>query len=326
MRILITGFSGFVSKHFLDFLELNETDVTVLGTDKNIPSFDYTRFKNLKVSFKEANLLDKEVMKELVLDFKPEYLLHLASYSSVGNSWVNPVESFTNNLNIFLNLIDQIRLNRIKCRVLSIGSSEEFGNVSSTDLPLTEDRELKPVSPYAVARVSQEMLSKIYADGYGLDIILTRSFNHIGPGQKDLFVVSSFAKQLVTMANERTGSNKLITGDVSIVRDFVDVRDVVKAYYLLLLHGKSGEVYNICSGTGISLLDIIKKMSALLNIEIEISIDKNRIRPMDNKIIIGSNSKIKNELGWEPTIEIDQSLKDIITYWKTSPTVIQNQK
>lgn len=120
----------------------------------------------------------------------------------------------------------------LDCRILSIGSSEEYGNVQAKDMPLREDHALNPISPYAVARVSQEMLSKIYVDGYGMDIIMTRSFNHIGPGQKDLFVISSFAKQLVQLSGNKDDS-KLVTGDISIVRDFVDVRDVVGAYYLL---------------------------------------------------------------------------------------------
>jgi GDP-4-dehydro-6-deoxy-D-mannose reductase len=324
VRILITGFSGFVSHHFLDFLEANEKNVTILGTDKNIPSFDFSGYKNLSVEFRQANLLDKDVVTGLVNEFKPQYLLHLASFSSVGSSWVHPVESFNNNLNIFLNLIDEMRLNKIQCRVLSIGSSEEFGNVTASELPLTEEKELKPVSPYAVARVSQEMLSRIYAHGYGLDIVLTRSFNHIGPGQKDIFVVSSFAKQLIEMAKGQNNSRQLVTGNVSIVRDFVDVRDVVRAYYLLLKNGRRGEVYNICSGNGISLADIINKMCAQLNIKIDIAVDENRIRPMDNKIIIGSNAKIKNELEWQPTISIDESLRDIIAYWKQKTSVIQN--
>lgn len=160
------------------------------------------------------------------------------------------------------------------------------------------------------------MLSKIYANGYGLDIVMTRSFNHIGPGQRDIFVISSFAKQLVMIANDTTKPNQLITGDVSIVRDFVDVRDVVKAYYLLLQNGKSGEIYNICSGVGISLKDLIIKMCGILNIRIELLTDRNLIRPQDNKIIIGSNQKIRSEIGWEPTISIDDSLKNIIIYWQ----------
>ncbi len=322
MRILITGFAGFVSAHFLDFLEKLNTKITILGTDKNAPSFDYNAHKNLNVNFIHADLLNKEIAAELVKEFNPEYLLHLASYSSVANSWKYPIESFNNNLNIFLNLLEHIRLNNIQCRILSIGSSEEYGNVALDELPLTEDRNLKPVSPYAVARVSQEMLSRIYASGFGLNIVITRSFNHIGPGQRELFVISSFAKQLVMIANDVLKPNQLITGDISIVRDFVDVRDVVRAYYLLLLNGRSGEIYNICSGKGIALKDIIIKMCSILKIKIELITDENLIRPQDNKIIIGSNRKIKSEIGWEPTISIDDSLKDILSYWQQKISII----
>jgi GDP-4-dehydro-6-deoxy-D-mannose reductase len=160
------------------------------------------------------------------------------------------------------------------------------------------------------------MISKIYADGYGMDIIMTRSFNHIGPGQKNVFVISSFAKQLVHIANDPSASKIVTTGDLSIIRDFVDVRDVVKAYYLLLKNGKKGEVYNICSGTGVSLQQIMDKMCDILEINITLQQDPNLIRPNDNRIIIGSAAKIKNEIGWIQDIDLNESLTDIINWWK----------
>jgi GDP-4-dehydro-6-deoxy-D-mannose reductase len=204
----------------------------------------------------------------------------------------------------------------MSCRNLSRGSSEEFGEVSEKELPLTEDHPLKPLSPYAVARVAQEMLSKIYADGYSEDIVMTRSFNHIGPGQKDIFVISSFAKKLVSLKKINSTDNTIVTGNLSIVRDFVDVRDVVRAYYLLFKKGRKGEIYNICSGNGFVLEDIIYMMSNLLEMEIKIKEDQSLIRPNENKKVVGSNKKIKNELGWQPEITIEQSLSDIIKYWQ----------
>lgn len=236
-------------------------------------------------------------------------------------SWEHPVQSFQNNTNIFLNLIDAVRKSNIDTRILSIGSSEEYGNVNDEDLPLKEDHKLNPVSPYAVARISQEYLSRVYMDGYGIDIVLTRSFNHIGPMQKSVFVVSSLAKQLVELRN--TGKNKgsIVTGDVSIVRDFTDVRDVVRAYYLLLKEGKKGHVYNVCSGIGLSIKDLIDIMAKHLNIEVDINTDNRLIRPADNKKIIGSNEKIKRELRWRNNIPLEQSLKDIICYWEANTGV-----
>lgn len=268
MKIIVTGINGFVAQHFLQFLITQKQNFTILGLGRSDVYFDKEKFAPLDIEYIKVDLLNREHVGEILKNFKPQYLVHLASFSSVGHSWKHPNESFVNNTNIFLNLVDQLRLNHIPCRVLSVGSSEEYGNVDPSALPLTEKSNLAPISPYAVARVSQEMISKIYADGYGMDIVMTRSFNHIGPGQKNVFVVSSFAKQLVQIANKTIADNKVVTGDLSIVRDFVDVRDVVKAYYELLLQGTKGEVYNICSGKGIALQAIMGKMCSLLDLEI----------------------------------------------------------
>src|ERR1019366_2026315 len=235
----------------------NKIPAQVIGIDIHAPSFNIENFKYIKCDFQKLDLLNKAEVEKVVSEFKPNYVLHLASYSSVAFSWEKPVESFTNNTNIFLNLIETIRSLKLNCRILSIGSSEEYGNVNAVDLPLKETQVLKPISPYAVARVSQEMLSKIYADSYEMDIIMTRSFNHIGTHQKDFFVIPSFAKQLINLKKTNSEIKELTTGDTSIVRDFVDVRDVVKAYYLLFKKGKKGEIYNLCSGKGISLNEII---------------------------------------------------------------------
>lgn len=318
MKILITGFNGFVSTHFLTLLNQLEPGSEVLGVDKTPPGFDFTSYNNLRIFYANIDLLDKKLTGEMLENFQPEYILHLASVSSVAQSWQQPMESFVNNTNIFLNLAEQVRTQKLSCRILSIGSSEEFGEVREDQLPLTEEHPLKPVSPYAVARVSQEMLSKVYADGFSMDIVMTRSFNHIGPGQKDAFVIASFAKQLVQLAKNNHGVKKMITGDLSVVRDFVDVRDVVKAYYLLLKKGSKGEIYNICSGKGIVLKDVIAAMSRILNIQIETETNPSLIRPNENKKIIGSYKKIQTELGWQPEISLEKSLEDIIGYWKVN--------
>lgn len=317
MRLLITGFTGFVSQHFLALLNKEEPDSVVLGIDKKSPEFNFSDYDNLSISFENIDLLNRSATDKILDSFQPEYILHLASVSSVAQSWHTPLDSFVNNTNIFLNLVEQIRLKKSKCRILSVGSSEEFGEVTEKELPLTEEHPLKPVSPYAVARVSQEMLSKIYADGFSLDIVMTRSFNHIGPGQRDVFVISSFAKQLVQLAKSKSADNTITTGNLSVIRDFVDVRDVVKAYYLLFKKGRSGEVYNICSGKGIVLKDIIYKMSELLGLKINTEVNPQLVRPNENKKVIGSYQKIKEELGWQPEIEIEKSLADIINYWQT---------
>jgi GDP-4-dehydro-6-deoxy-D-mannose reductase len=270
----------------------------------------------LNFKYRSIDLLNKKEVAIVISEFKPNYLLHLASVSSVGHSWHYPQESFVNNTNIFLNIIDQIRVEGIKCRILSIGSSEEYGVVDKKNIPISESCPLNPVSPYAVSRVSQEMISQIYSNGYGMDIIMTRSFNHFGPRQKEIFVVSSFAKQLVEIANNKSLNATVNVGNLEIIRDFVDVRDVVKAYYLLLKHGVKGEIYNICSGKGFSLAEILNQMCEILDIKVEIKINTSLIRPNDNPVIIGNFSKIYNELSWTPEINIKQSVSDIIDWWK----------
>ncbi len=315
-KYLITGFSGFVSKHFVDFLERNKINAEVLGVDINDIDFDFANYSFVKCSFQKMDLLNKTAVEEIISHFKPNHILHLASFSSVALSWKKPVESFANNTNIFLNLIETVRLSEIKCRILSIGSSEEYGNAVEGIVHLSEEHVLNPISPYAVARVSQEMLSKVYTDSYGMDIIMTRSFNHIGTHQKDIFVIPSFAKKMIALKESTATVKELTTGDTTIVRDFVDVRAVVEAYYLLFKKGKKGEIYNICNGKGTSLNEVIQKMASILNIHVVQKIDSNLVRPNDNKVIIGANEKIKKDTGWENKYSLEESLKNILEYYQ----------
>ncbi len=314
-KFLITGISGFVGQHFIDFLEANRIDTHVMGVDL---AENKSGKKNTYVtqSFQRIDLLNRDEIEHVLLEFQPDYVLHLASYSSVAFSWQEPVLSFQNNMNVFLNLVETIRRQGLKPRILSVGSSEAYGNINQDHLPLVEESPLDPVSPYAVARVSQELLSKVYADSYEVDLVITRSFNHIGPGQKDIFVISAFAKQIAEIKKAGRKNGVLSTGDLHIVRDFLDVRDVVRAYYLLLTQGKSGQIYNVCSGKGHSLQEVVAELASIAGIEITTELNPAFVRPSDNRVIVGSNNKINRDLGWSPEISFQQSLKDILNYWE----------
>jgi GDP-4-dehydro-6-deoxy-D-mannose reductase len=314
-RYLITGFSGFVSRHFLKYLEMLQNPVSVLGIDMAYPDFALEGPSHVQSDFHKMDLLDRGGFEKIILQFQPDYILHLASYSSVAFSWKDPVKSFQNNTNIFLNVLEAVRSVNPGIRILSIGSSEEYGDLVGSNSIFHEEDILNPISPYAVARVSQEMLSNVYAKGYGLDIVMTRSFNHIGPEQKEIFVIASFAKRLVEMKKRENASPKLITGDISLIRDFVDVRDVVRAYDGLLKKGRKGEIYNICSGVGYSLKELIQQMLSILDMQVLTEVDQRLIRPNDNKVIIGSNEKIKRDIGWVPEIPLQRSLEDVINFW-----------
>ena len=312
-KILITGFSGFVSNHFIDYLSSLDQNFEIIGITRS--STNFPKYKNLIINIYQGDLKDDHFVKEIVATAKPHFILHLASDSSVAYSWKNPIKSFQNNTNIFLNLIEAVRLLEFDCRILSIGSSEEYGVVNKNSLPLTEQQILNPISPYAVARASQEMLGNVYSKGFGLDIVSTRSFNHFGPGQNEKFVIASFVKQIIER-KKGIMDIPLQVGNIDIIRDFLDVRDVVKAYWLLLLEGKKGEIYNVCSGNGVSLKEVIQKIELLADVDFSYEINTELVRPADNPVIIGSNELIKTELGWYPKITLEESLKDIINYWE----------
>ena len=316
-KILITGIRGFVGGHLVHFLVERQHNLEIHGISRLKPAWDFVNIPSELLNghhFHQADLNDIPKIKSIIEKIQPDYVLHLAAQSSVAESWKTPVFSFMNNTNIFLNIIDAVRLNDNGARVLSVGSSEQYGIVSENDLPLSEDKPLCPANPYAVSRVAQEQLAKIYATGYGLDICCTRSFNHCGPGQTDRFVVSAIVKQFVKIAHGRQDP-VIHIGNGTIVRDFVDVHDVVGAYHLLLTQGKRGEVYNICSGQGRSINDIVTLLSTLFNIRVQVHQEQAQIRPIDNPRIIGSYQKILKDLGWKPTIPFEQSLRSMYEYW-----------
>lgn len=313
-RMLITGFSGFVSRHFLNYLVENNLSYEVLGVDVNPPKFameDYT--PTLAMSFEQVNLLDKEAVEDMIATFRPDYILHLASFSSVAYSWQHPADCFMNNTSIFLNVTEALRKHDLcDCRLLSVGSSEEYGDVKKEELPLQEDMPLVPVNPYAVARVSQEMMAKVLADSFGMQIMLTRSFNHMGPFQDERFVIPSFVRRILDIAESGAKSGEIETGDTSIVRDFVDVRDVVRAYYRLLLDGKAGEVYNICGERGVSLAEVVDQIADIVGVSVTTRVNPDFVRPGDNQVVIGSAEKIRHDIGWTAEIPLRQTLMDMI--------------
>lgn len=316
-RYLITGFSGFVGYYFISHLNQKVSEKTeVLGLDVVEPfDFEKWNFPNLIIQFKAVNMLDNENLYKIINKFKPTHVLHLAALSSVGKSWQEPAECFLNNTGIFLNIAEVIRKEQLNAKLLCIGSSEEYGFVNQNDIPIRETLYINPASPYAVTKVAQEGMSRCYVDKFGMKIMLTRSFNHIGPRQRDTFVIASFTKQVAQAFVEGKKNLVMSIGNFSVIRDFLDVRDVVAAYYLILQDGKPGEIYNVCSGNGYELKSIIQRLSKISGIEITTETNPAYMRPNDMPIIIGNNNKLKKDTGWEPVYSIEQSLKDIFDYW-----------
>lgn len=304
MKYFITGVGGFVGRYLVEYLQKREPDAVIIGAD-------ITPTCNLPVQYYQLDLNNREKTAEILTATAPDYVVHLASISSVGQSWQNPSACFTNNTSIMLNLLDIIAQNKMSARVLAIGSSEEYG---AGKMPLHEDMPLNPQNPYAVAKVSQELLCKLYAQSMGVDVVMTRSFNHIGPRQSERFVVPTFMRQLLDIYQNKT--DKMSVGNIDVARDFLDVRDVVAAYYAILHQGAKGEVYNVCSGKSYTLRKIIGIAENILHIKAKIEIEQSRLRPNDVMLIVGDNSKLCRELQWRPQYDIEQTINDIIEHMK----------
>lgn len=302
-KYLITGVMGFVGRYFVEYLNQNEQDAEIFG-------IDIAKTCDMNIEYKSLNLMSSTEVKDFVQKHKPDYIVHLAAMSSVAQSWAEPANCFLNNMSAFLNLADSVRANNLNTRILSVGSSEEYGIY---DIPMDENFVLHPKSPYSVARLSQEYMSKLYVDRFNMDIVMTRSFNHIGPRQNTRFVIPSFVEQLVNIADGKT-DNKMLVGNIDVVRDFTDVRDVVDAYYKILTKAANRSVYNVCSGCGVKLRDIIDVTSNVLGIKPDIVVDSARIRANEIPSVIGDNSKLKKELGWKQKYTLQQTIFDMIQH------------
>jgi len=315
--LLITGISGFVGGHFTRSLLNDTTEYEIHGVSRSEPAWDFLSDKEtvlMSIIFHQCDLLNTGNIQTIIREVQPDYILHLASFSSVAQSWRAPVTSFLNNTNVFLNIVEAVRTQRTPARILSVGSSEEYGIVSPGDLPLSEKQSIVPENPYAVARVAEEYLARVYVKGYDLDICCTRSFNHIGPGQSDQFVVSSIARQFAEMSVHHK-PRVIRIGDGTIVRDFIDIEDVIRAYKAILIKGVPGEVYNVCSGNGHSILDIVNCLAGLTGQPVTVEQDPALIRPVDNPVLIGSYGKLQEETGWAPVCSLESSLTKMYDYW-----------
>ena len=311
MKALVGGGGGFVGPYLVRHLkdELGY-EVTVTKTEKETLAMDGAVVKNL-------DILDKNQISELLNEEKPDYLFHLAAQSSVAYSWKNPTLTVDVNIKGCVNLLEAVKDADEKPRVLLIGSGEEYGHIKKDECPIIEDNVLRPGNIYAATKSCQNMLGKIYSDAYGLDIMMVRAFNHIGPNQTPVFVVADFCKQVADIEKGKQ-EPVIYVGNLSAKRDFTDVRDVVKAYALLVKGGKRGETYNVGRGHAVTIEDILKEIVSMSDKDIEVKVDEKKLRPVDVPIIEPDIEKIKKEVGWEPVIELRQTLEETLEYWRSS--------
>jgi GDP-4-dehydro-6-deoxy-D-mannose reductase len=307
-RVLITGSGGFVGRILAD--KMTALGFEVWGADR-APSERFNGERQLSV-----DLTNEGAVCKLLDQVQPEGIVHLAAQASVSRSFDKPIETILTNTLPILYILDCLKQKPAACRLLAIGSADEYGPVTSADqLPLREDSPVAPNNPYALAKSIQNQYCSGYATLYGQDVVITRSFNHTGAGQRDTFVLSSFARQI---AEIKVGRREPVirVGNLEAKRDFLDVRDVCEAYLTLLEKGAKGETYNVCSGNSYRIQDLLDKLCELSGVDVRIEVDPDRLRPSDTPELRGDPSKIREDTGWSPQTPIDDTLSSLLEYWE----------
>lgn len=307
-KALVIGASGFVGTYLIDHL-LNKKGWCVYAT-----KMVHESISNKSVLVYNLNILDKDSILCLLKQINPDYIFNLAAQSSVSLSWKNPELTVDVNIKGCIHILEAIRSLEKKPRMLLIGSGEEYGYISSKNVPVNESTPPVPCNIYSATKLCQNIIGKLYADAYNLDIIMVRAFNHIGPGQSPIFVISDFCKQI---AEVKKGLREPIlkVGNLDAKRDFTDVRDVVNAYSLLIEHGIKGETYNIGSGNAVSIRDILNRLITISQTHVTVVMDPAKIRPIDIPIIEADISKIAQLFHWERQFSLDKTLEDTLNYW-----------
>ncbi len=292
---MITGGAGFVGRHLTNHLQ--EHGDEVIGVDRK-PGPD---------------LLDTEGWVTLLAEHRPDAVYHLGGFSDVGGSWNTPNETFRVNAEGTLNVLQACVSAGVQ-RVLAVSSADVYGRVTLSELPLSEDNPLRPVSPYAASKIAADYLALQAHLGYGLEVMRVRAFNHLGTGQTNRFVAPALAERIAL--NELEGGEEVPVGNLTPRRDFTDVRDVVRAYRMLIEHGEPGEAYNVCSGHDIAIAELADRLVAMANREMRLEGDLSLQRPVDVPVLRGDYTKLNKATGWEPEIDLDQTLTDLLDEWR----------
>ncbi len=309
MKVLVTGASGFVGRHLVEHLA-QDTTLEIVGTSTDEVRLA-PRIKDRPIDWYQLDIRDEASVIDLLGQIQPKLIFHLAGQAFVPLSLEHPWETLQINVQGQLNLIKGLVAHGLDARLLAVSSAHVYGKIDPADNPITEQQPFRPDTPYAVSKIAQDMLALQYYLSHGLQIVRARAFNHIGPGQNTRFALPNFARQIAAI--EQGQQEPIISvGDLKPRRDFTDVRDVVRAYALLLQHGQSGEAYNVCRGRSYAIGDLLDKLCALSSADIRIQQDPSRLRSLDVSEIIGDNRKLRQDTGWQPTISIERSLRDIL--------------
>ncbi len=308
-RAIIIGAAGFVGSYLTKCLQ------SECGIEVAVTKLPHEGLKIEGADVYNLDIMNKEEIVNLLFQIRPDYIFHLAAQSSVGMSWKNPGLTIDINIKGSVNVMDAVRELYYKPRILLIGSGEEYGYIKRGEIPIAENNRIRPGNIYAATKACQNMIGSIYVKAYDMDMMMVRAFNHIGPTQAPIFVVADFCKQVVEI--EKGFREPIIyVGNLDAKRDFTDVRDVVRAYALLMQKGIAGETYNVGSGCAVSIREILNSIISLSDKEIIVKVDSNKLRPVDIPIIEADTRKLKRATGWEPLIPLQQTIEETLEYWR----------
>jgi GDP-4-dehydro-6-deoxy-D-mannose reductase len=313
-KALITGITGFVGQHLARHL-LKTNNYEVYGTYRSesyLEKFDGSRDE---IVFKHADLDDAKAVEQVISEVKPDFLFHLAAQASPVVSFKSPLDTLTTNITSELHILEAVKNYSNQTRVLAVATGEMYGVLSPEDIPVDEMTPLKPISPYSVSKIASDYLALQYHLAFKLDVVRVRPFNHIGPGQREGFVVADFAKQIVEIEKGKK-EPVLHVGNLDARRDFTDVRDMVRAYVLALEKGVSGDVYNLGSGKSYKIRDMLDTLLSYSTQKVEVAVDPAKIRPIDVPEVRCDYSKFTTVTGWNPEIPFEKTLEEILDYWR----------
>lgn len=327
-RVLITGITGFVGSHLAEYLlnlnnnnNLNQ-EFEVYGTARWRSKLDnikhIRKLTEDKTKLLYVDMRDSHSVSTAIWDTEPDYIFHLAAQSYVPMSWAAPADTMETNVIGTVHLLEAVRQSKQNPIIHLACSSEEYGLVYPNELPIKETNPLRPLSPYGISKVAEDLLGQQYNKSYGLKTVITRAFNHTGPRRGDVFVTSNFAKQIVEIEKKVNDTNIIQTGNLDASRDFTDVRDIIEAYWLSVSSPKIkyGEQYNICSGNSIKISHVLNTLINLTDKNIKIEQNINRMRPSDVEILQGDFSKFKEATNWKPKIPFKKTMEDLLNYWR----------
>jgi len=313
VKALITGIGGFAGSHLAEYFVAQGLEVGgIIHPRETTANIDALRHC---LTLYEADLTDAPRVVQVISEDRPDLIYHLAAQAAVSKSWEDPAATMINNIIGQLNLFQAVLAADIHPRILVIGSYEEYGSLRPDELPAKETTPLRPTNPYGVSKIAQDMMGYQYFSSQGLHCVRVRPFNHLGPRQREGFVAPSFAKQV---AEAEAGLHKPVVyvGNLEAKRDFTDVRDIVRGYYLALLHGEAGEVYNLGSGRATSVRSILDFFLAHSKVHLSVECDPSLLRPLDVPVSVCDYSKLKERTGWEPKIPLERTLSDVLEYWR----------